>query len=124
MIARLEADAFLAELGKELEETMLASSAKQPEAGHGRVPGTKPPRKRQKKKQPRVDQMAAEPKASIQSQRIPKPLVRDPPYHPAVVSLFNNRENIYVNKVRRTTAADMWDKSTERKDAQEKNDEE
>ncbi|KAK7227416.1 hypothetical protein V2G26_015419 [Clonostachys chloroleuca] len=41
---------------------------------------------------------AAESNASIQSQRIPKSLVRDPPYHPAVVSLFNNRETIYVNR--------------------------
>lgn len=105
----------------ELEQTMLASNAKQPEAGHGRTPGAKPPRKRQKK-QPRVSELAAEPKVPLQSQQIPKPLVRDPPYHPAVVSLFNNRENIYVNKVRRTTAADMWDKSTESKDGQEKKD--
>jgi hypothetical protein len=52
-----------------------------------------PPRKRQKQ-QPLVDEVAAEPKASIQSQRIPNPLVRDPPYLPDVISLFKNRENI------------------------------
>ncbi|CAG9997713.1 unnamed protein product [Clonostachys byssicola] len=117
-IAYEEADAFLAELGMEL---MLASNAKQPEAGPSRVPGAKPPRKKQKK-QPRVSELAAEPKASLQSQQIPKPLVRDPPYHPAVVALFQNRENVYVNQVKRTTAADMWDKSTESKDGQEKKD--
>ncbi|CAH0015926.1 unnamed protein product [Clonostachys rhizophaga] len=65
-----------------------------------------PPRKR-RKQQLLEDEMAAEPKASIQSHRIPKPLVRDPPYHPTVASLFNNRENIYVNRVRRPTATDV-----------------
>ncbi|CAI6090842.1 unnamed protein product, partial [Clonostachys chloroleuca] len=166
-IARLEADSFLAELGKHLEDTTLGASShltgirnvlveiqhkkllsqagvnslltimlyglegvmskissplricmyqqgnvyvpafyRSPPTDHQYLPGTQlvdrglPPAKyvpwHPSTKE--AEATAAESNASIQSQRIPKSLVRDPPYHPAVVSLFNNRETIYVNR--------------------------
>ncbi|EGR51664.1 uncharacterized protein TRIREDRAFT_103579 [Trichoderma reesei QM6a] len=38
-----------------------------------------------------------------------KPLRRDPPYHPLVHDLFRDRDNVWVQRVKRPTALDMWD---------------
>ncbi|KAL7818868.1 hypothetical protein V8C44DRAFT_347434 [Trichoderma aethiopicum] len=38
-----------------------------------------------------------------------KPLRRDPPYHPLVHDLFSARANVWVQRVKRPTALEMWD---------------
>ncbi|KAL7822942.1 hypothetical protein V8C26DRAFT_437014 [Trichoderma gracile] len=38
-----------------------------------------------------------------------KPLRRDPPYHPLVHDLFRARDNVWVQRVKRPTALEMWD---------------
>ncbi|KAK1256082.1 hypothetical protein MKX07_008341 [Trichoderma sp. CBMAI-0711] len=38
-----------------------------------------------------------------------KPLHRNPPYHPLVHDLFRHRDNVWVQRVKRPTALDMWD---------------
>lgn len=38
-----------------------------------------------------------------------KPLRRDPPYQPLVHDLFSARANVWVQRVKRPTALEMWD---------------
>ncbi|KAH0497013.1 hypothetical protein TgHK011_004350 [Trichoderma gracile] len=40
-----------------------------------------------------------------------KPLRRDPPYHPLVHDLFRARDNVWIQRVKRPTALEMWDAS-------------
>lgn len=48
-----------------------------------------------------------------------KPLVKDPPYSAETLALFKTRNNVWVNKVPRKTALDMWDEMDAKKAAEE-----
>ncbi|CAH0048769.1 unnamed protein product [Clonostachys solani] len=123
-ISLQEADDFLTEMGKEIQEATLPVSNVEGSslsgARHGRALDGSPPRKMQKRQHP-VDEMSMcdEAKSSVEVHRTPKSLDRDPPHHDGVISLFHHRENVLVNRVRRSSAADMWPESTERVDGQE-----